>query len=202
MKIITPIDRMFFLLAAIIAAYQVVIGIEGLGEIPILGFSFTFGMILVVASLLIIVGYSARENPWVVVLSTVIPLGVSGGMVAKYFPDFLHWYAIWIIVGLAGVVFTQSGKKGKVAILWLAFIHATAGLVIVLAPIYLVSNGLVGNNLLFASLGGALISGMGLMMFVLNEAEHMPALHTRQPRIFAIAYFLLSLSLATGFWQA
>jgi hypothetical protein len=62
MKIITPIDRMFFLLAAILAAYQVVIGIEGLGEIPILTFSFVFGMILVAASLLIIVDYSALAN--------------------------------------------------------------------------------------------------------------------------------------------
>ncbi len=70
---ISALDRIFLLGASLLAAYQVVVGIEGLSSFTILCYTVGFGVILVACLLMIILGFDVLESPLVVVLSTLIP---------------------------------------------------------------------------------------------------------------------------------
>ena len=83
------LDRIMLLLTGLLAAYQVSVGIEGLGVFAITAYTVAFGVLLVAGLLMIILGFSALDSPIVVVVSTIIPLSLSLGMVWDYFtfPD-------------------------------------------------------------------------------------------------------------------
>ncbi|MBN2677737.1 MAG: hypothetical protein JXR32_06695, partial [Anaerolineaceae bacterium] len=112
-----PADRVLLLLTAMLASYQVVVGIEGLGELSILAFTIAFGVMLVAALLLIILGFDALGSPWVVILATIIPLGLSSGLVAEYLPEGLRGFAIFALAGLTGVILTRLSFAGRSALL-------------------------------------------------------------------------------------
>ena len=59
--------------AALLAGYQVAVGIEGLGRFEITCYTIGFGVILVASLLLMIMGFEILGTPAVVVLSTLIP---------------------------------------------------------------------------------------------------------------------------------
>ena len=77
MKSISIIDRILLLLTALLAAYQVAVGIEGLDSFAILCYTIAFGVLLVACLLLIILGFEILESPLVVIVSSIIPLSLS-----------------------------------------------------------------------------------------------------------------------------
>ena len=52
----TSIDRILILLTALLASYQIVVGIDGLGTVPITAYTIAFGALLVAMLLLTILG--------------------------------------------------------------------------------------------------------------------------------------------------
>ncbi len=53
---ISSLNRILLLATGLLAAYQVVIGIDGLGAIPVLAYTIAFGVLLVSGLLMIILG--------------------------------------------------------------------------------------------------------------------------------------------------
>jgi hypothetical protein len=60
---ISPLDRILLLLTGLLTAYQVAIGINGLGAVPIAAYTIAFGVLLVAGLLLIILGFDVLESP-------------------------------------------------------------------------------------------------------------------------------------------
>jgi hypothetical protein len=104
---ITPLDRILLLLTALLAAYQVAIGIDGLENIPVIAYTIAFGILLVASLLLIILGFDVLDSPIVVIVSTILPLSLSLGLVWQYLPAWRMAYLTFTLVGFAAILLTR-----------------------------------------------------------------------------------------------
>ncbi|MCB9442619.1 MAG: hypothetical protein H6669_00165 [Ardenticatenaceae bacterium] len=77
MKKITVLDRILLLITGLLAAYQIVIGIEGSVTMAMWAYTIAFGVLLVAGLLLIIMGFDILDSPLVVIVTTIIPLSLS-----------------------------------------------------------------------------------------------------------------------------
>jgi hypothetical protein len=168
---IAPLDRMLLFGASLLAAYQVVAGIEGLSSFTILCYTIGFGVILVACLLMIILGFDVLESSLVVILSTVIPLSLSSGLIAEFFPTRAPAYLIFAGVGLLAVSLTRVVIRGKVATFVLAIVHGVAGLVIFALPVCLAVLGTVPAGFGLVGVGGALIGIGGLLLFFMRTGN-------------------------------
>ena len=84
MKTISVINRILLMLTALLAAYQVAVGIDGLDTFAIICYTIAFGVLLVACLLIIILGYEVLDSPLVLIVSTIIPLSISLGLVWEY----------------------------------------------------------------------------------------------------------------------
>ena len=168
---VAPLDRMLLFGASLLAAYQVVSGIEGLSSFTILCYTVGFGVILVACLLMIILGFDVLDSSLVVILSTIIPLSLSSGLISEFFSNLMPFYLIFSGLGLLAVVLTRVVLKGKVATFVLAVVHGVAGLVIFALPIYLGVLGTVPVGFSLVGFGGALIGVGGLLLFFMRTGN-------------------------------
>lgn len=168
----TPLNRVLLLLTGLLAAYQVAVGINGLDEVPIIAYTIGFGVLLVAGLLLIILGFEALDSPIVVIVSTVIPLTISLGLVWQHLASFRTSYLIFAIGGFLAVTLTRSiPVPGKLPTIVLALVHGIAGLTIFLLPAILAAQGVMKPTFALVGLGGALIGLGGLLLSFLKAGK-------------------------------
>lgn len=166
---VSPFDRLLFLMTALLASYQIAVGIEGLGSIPVLAYTIGFGALLVSGLLILILGLEVLQSPIVVLVATLIPLSLAWGMVWEYLPEWRSFYVTYVIVGFLAIGLTRFTKTPRqIAILILALVHGVAGMTIFLLPLGMVAAQRSGFGFVLVSLGGALIGLMGLILFFLR----------------------------------
>lgn len=169
---ISSLDRTLLLLTGLLAAYQVVIGIDGLGTIPILAYTIAFGVLLVAGLLIIILGFDVLDSPIVVIVSTVIPLSLAAGLVWEHLDSFRTSYVLFAMTGLAAVIVTRSiSMKKNIQTIVLAVVHGIAGMTIFLLPSILAANGTMKPAFALVGLGGALIGIGGLLLSFLKAGK-------------------------------
>jgi hypothetical protein len=195
----TPLDRLFLLLTGLLAAYQVAVGINGLGAVPITAYTIGFGVLLVAGLLLIILGFEVLDSPLVVIISTVIPLAISLGLVWEHLASFRTSYLVFAIVGFLAVTLTRSlPLKGKLPTLVLAIVHGISGMVIFLLPSVLAAQGVTRPGFALVGLGGALIGLGGLLLSFLKAGK--PILpRTTILRILPSLLLLMTAAFVAGF---
>jgi len=116
-------------------------------------------------------GFEVLDSPWVVIVSTIIPLSLSLGLVAEYLPAWTTPYLIFVIVGFLAVVVTRLATPGKLATFTLAVVHGIAGMLIFLLPIILAFNGTMSPGFVLVGIGGALIGVGGLLLAFLKAGK-------------------------------
>lgn len=168
MRQITFLDRVLLLLTCLLAAYQVVFGIEGSPSIALICYTIGFGVLLVAGLLMIILGFEVLESPAVVIISTVIPLSLSLGLVAEYLPQLAILYLTFSIIGFIVVIVTRYYASTRIAVLSIAIVHGISGLIIFLLPIILSLRGVLNPEFILVSVGGALIGLGGLLLSFLK----------------------------------
>jgi hypothetical protein len=178
MRKISILDRILLMAAAILAAYQVVNGIEGLGSLSIISYTVGFGFFLVAGLLLIILGFEILESPHVIVVSTIIPLSFSLGLVAEFFPQFKDIYLIFTTLGFLAILVTRYAASQIIAVGTLAVFHGIAGLVIFLLPILLSALKRTPVGFALVGVGGALISLFGLLFSFLRAGKPLLSLES------------------------
>jgi hypothetical protein len=168
----TILDRILLLLTGLLAAYQIAIGIDGLASLPITAYTVAFGVLLVASLLLILLGFDVLDSPIVVIVSTIIPLGMSLGLVWELLPAYRFAYLVFALLGFAAVLVTRLRPiKNKLPVFTLAVVHGIAGLTITLLPIL---RALTGRSLLgfaLVGVGGALIGLGGLLLSFLKAGR-------------------------------
>jgi len=195
---ISPLDRIFLLAASLLAAYQVAVGIDGLGSFTILGYTIGFGVILVACLLMILLGFDVLESPLVVILSTIIPLSLSTGLISEFFPVRLAAYLVFAGLGFLVVILTRAVWRVKISIVVLAFVHGIAGLVIFGLPVYLAVTGTTQAGFSLVGVGGALIGLGGLLLFFMRAG--IPILSKEQIiKIFPVLLLLTTAAFVAGF---
>jgi hypothetical protein len=168
----TPLDRILLLLTGLLAAYQIVVGIDKLSTAPIIAYTVAFGVLLVAGLLLIILGFDVLDAPVVVIVSTIIPLALSLGLVWEHLASFRTPYLVFVIVGFAAVTFTRAIPiQNKLPTIVLAVTHGIAGLIIFLLPIILSVQGVTKPLFSLVGIGGALIGIGGLALSFLKAGK-------------------------------
>lgn len=165
------LDRILFLILVLLAAYQLVKGIDGLEAFPMISYTVAFGVLLVAGLLLIILGLEVLDSPAVVIVSTVIPLSLSLGLVWQHLAGWRLPYLIFVIAGFIAIVITRLAKAGRWATLVLAAVHGVAGLIIFMLPIILSITGQVKPGFALVGAGGALIGLGGLLLSFLKAGR-------------------------------
>jgi hypothetical protein len=168
----TPVDRVLILLAILLASYQIAVGIDGLGTIPITAYTIAFGALLVAMLLMIILGFGVLESPIVVIVSTMIPLALSLGLVWEYLASYRDLYLLFTLIGFSAVILTRFlPVSRKVSTIVLAIVHGVAGLTIFLLPSILAANGTVRPGFALVGLGGAMIGLGGSLLSFLKTGK-------------------------------
>ena len=166
---ITPLHRVLLLLTGLLAAYQIVVGIENLASLPVAAYTIGFGVLLLAGLLLMIIGFEALDSPVVAVVSTVIPLSLSLGLVWEHIPAWRQAYLAFAVLGFLAIAFTRLLPiPGRLPTITLAIVHGIAGLTIFLLPIALAARGAAAPAFALVGVGGALIGLGGLLLSFLK----------------------------------
>jgi len=171
MKKISVLDRILLLITGLLAAYQIVSGVNNAGSLAIAAYTIAFGVLLVAGLLIIILGFDILDSPLVVIVSTIIPLSLSLGLVSQYLPKWETAYLIFAILGFLLIVVTRYTMKGAMAVIPLATVHGIAGILIFLLPIILSLRSTAPGGFFWVGIGGALIGVGGLLLTFLKSGK-------------------------------
>jgi hypothetical protein len=195
----TPLARILLLITCLLAAYQVVAGINGLDSIPTIAYTIGFGVLLVAALLMIILGYEVLDSPVVAVVSSIIPLSLSLGLVWEYMEAWRIPYLIFTILGFLAVIVTRVlPMPGKLPTIILALVHGIAGLVLFLLPTVLAAQGVTNPGFALVGLGGAMIGLGGLLLYFLKTGKPLVSREVIL-NIFPGVLLLMTIAFVTGF---
>jgi len=170
----SSLDRILILATGLLAAYQIVVGIDDLSTAPIIAYTIAFGVLLVALLLLIILGFDALESPVVVVVSTIIPLSLSLGLVWEHLAALRIPYLVFAILGFVAVVLTRSAPipaENRLPTIVIAIVHGISGITIFLLPIVIALQNEVRPAFSLVGVGGALIGMGGLLLSFLRTGR-------------------------------
>ena len=170
-KKITILDRILLLATGLLAAYQIAVGMNNMEPLTIWFYTIGFGTLLIAGLMLIILGFEGLESQTVVIVSTLIPLGLSLGLISEHLAGFVLPYLVFCLVGFTTIVITRYSTSGKSATIVLAIVHGVAGLIIFLLPIILSVQGAFPAGYSLVGMGGALIGLGGLLLAFLKTGN-------------------------------
>ncbi len=166
---LSSLNRTLLLLTVLLASYQVSAGIDGFAAIPIAAYTIAFGVILIAALLIFILGIEVLDSPIVVIVSTIIPLSLAVGLVWQHLASLRTSYLVFAIISFFAVVLTRSIQmQNKLPVIVIATTHGIAGMTIFLLPIILALQGQVKPLFALVGIGGALIGLGGLLLSFLK----------------------------------
>lgn len=169
---ITILDRILLLLTGLLAAWQVAVGIDHADPLPMVAYTVAFGVLLIACLLIIILGLEILESPIVVIVSSIIPLSLSLGLIWEHWIPLRIPYLVFTLLGLLAVILTRLLPiNNKLPTLLLAVVHGIAGLTIFLLPVIFSLTGLAAPGFALVGLGGALIGVGGLLLAFLKTGH-------------------------------
>lgn len=196
---LSSLDRTLLLLTVLLASYQVSAGIDGFTAMPIVAYTIAFGVILIAALLIFILGIEVLDSPIVVIVSTIIPLSLAVGLVWQHLASMRTSYLIFAIVGFLAVTLTRSIQmQNKLPVIILAIAHGIAGLTIFLLPIVIAMQGQVKPLFALVGIGGALIGSGGLLLSFQKTGKPILSRDTIM-RVFPILLLLTTALFVAGF---
>ncbi len=196
---LSSLDRTLLLLTVLLASYQVSAGIDGFDTLPIIAYTIAFGVILVAALLIFILGMEALDSPIVVIVSTLIPLSLAIGLVWQRLASLQTSYLVFAIIGFLAVTLTRSiPTPGKIPTIILAVTHGIAGLTIFLLPIITAIQGEAKPLFSLVGIGGALIGVGGLLLSFLKTGRPILSRETIM-KLFPILLLLTTAFFVAGF---
>ena len=196
---LTSRDRILLLLTALLASYQVAVGMDGFSALPIIAYTTGFGVLLIAALLIFILGFDVLDSPIVVIVSTVIPLALSLGLVWQHLASYRTSYLLFTIISFLAVALTRSIQmQNKLPVIILAITHGIAGMTIFLLPIILSIQGGMKPLFSLVGVGGALIGIGGLLLSFLKTGKPILSRNTIM-RLFPSLLLVTTVLFVAGF---
>ena len=196
---ISSLDRTLLLLTGLLAGYQIAIGIDRMDSVSITAYTIAFGVILVAGLLLIILGFDVLEAPVVVIISTIIPLTLSLGLIWQHLASLRTVYLVFTIISFLAVIVTRSiPMQNKLPVITIAITLGIAGMTIFLLPIILAFQGQMKPLFSLVGVGGALIGVGGLLLSFLKTGKPILSRDTIM-RLFPILLLLTTALFVAGF---
>jgi len=195
---VSPLHRLMLLLAGVLAGYQVAVGIEGEAWLAIAAYTVAFGILLLTSVLVLLFGFDVLDKAVVVIMATLLPLGLSTGLVARHLPSVAWVYLGFAAIGLLGVIVTKSWVPGWPSTLTLSVVHGISGIAIVLLPTSAALRGAAPLGYGLVGIGGAIIGLAGLALALLQAGK---PLMTRETvlRILPTVLLVVTTAFVLGF---
>jgi len=194
------LDNLFLLLTGLVAIYLLwrfwgrYSARKGVYDVY---YMMAFLVLLVSGLLLIFLGYGILGTPFVLTVASLIPLGLSMGIVKQYFPSWKKAYQWFALLGFLAIAATSFGGLELLRKIAVPLFHSVAGLVIFLGPF--LAKG-APKGFYWAGVGGALIGLGGIALAFLSAGSQL--LFFSQSFVLAILaplLLLMSLAFAWGF---
>ena len=196
---LTSSDRILLLFTALLASYQVAVGMDGFSALPIIAYTTGFGVLLIAALLIFILGFDVLDSPIVVIVSTVIPLALSLGLVWQHLASYRTSYLLFTTISFLAVALTRSIQmQNKLPVIILAITHGIAGMTIFLLPIILSIQGGMKPLFSLVGVGGALIGIGGLLLSFLKTGKPILSRNTIM-RLFPSLLLVTTVLFVAGF---
>ena len=131
------LDNLFLLLTGLIAAYllwRFYTRWSKEKKLYDLYYAMGFLVLLVSGLLLIFLGLGILSSPYVLTVASLIPLGISMGIVEEYFPRFKKAFKWFALVGFLAIAISAIFGIGIAKKISVPVFHGVAGLVIFLGP--------------------------------------------------------------------
>jgi hypothetical protein len=196
------LDNLFLLLTGLLAAYLVWRFYSRWSKQKKLYdvyYSMGFLVLLVSGLLLIFLGLDILASPYVLTVASLIPLGISIGIVEEYFPQYKKIYKWFALVGFAAIAISAIGGLDVLKKISVPLFHGVAGLVIFLGP-FLAKNAPKG--FWWVGIGGLLIGLGGIALAFISLGKQLlffsPAFVML---ILCPLLFLMALAFTIGFIQ-
>ena len=164
-----------------------------------------FAVLFVSGVLLILMSYKVLATPFVLTVASLIPFGLSVGMVRQYFSKYTKPYIWFATLGLAVIAYSAFTGSNLKAIAVPLF-HSVAGLIIVLGPFLVEKYGdgetKPAKGFWWVSVGGVIISAAGMALAFLNAGSQL--LFFSVPVVNAtlsLLLLLMALAFAWGFMK-
>jgi len=140
----TVFDRVVLLATGLVAIYmlwRLLTRYRQAKQMHDVYYMISFGVLLVAGLLLIAFGYEALASPLVVIVSVLIPAGLSLGLVTELSPKYEKAYLPFALLGIIAIAITRFTGPAGLATTVLIIVHSVAGLLIFLIPILAVKQG-------------------------------------------------------------
>jgi len=160
-----------------------------------------FGVLLVSGLLLIFFGWGILDSPYVLTVATLIPLGISLGLMNQFRPKYKKIYSWFALVGFLAIAVTSIGGMALKSVAVPVF-HGVAGLIIFGLPIYkcvVEKNAPKGFGMV--GIGGALIGIGGMSLAFMIAGKPLFGIFTQDFILMILAplLFLMTLAFTFGF---
>ncbi|MCP5095404.1 MAG: hypothetical protein GY943_07625 [Chloroflexi bacterium] len=158
-----------------------------------------FLVLLVSGLLLIFLGWDILASPYVLTVATLIPLGISMGLMNQFLPEYKKYYSWFALIGFLAIAITSIGGMPlkKLAV---PLFHGTAGMIIFLLPIKLSMDKKVPAGFWWVGIGGLLIGIGGIALaFVVSGSQLLFLSHDVILTILAPILLLMTLAYTWGF---
>ena len=160
-----------------------------------------FAVLLVSGLLLIFFGWDILASPYVLTVATLIPLGISLGLMNQFRPKYKKVYSWFALVGLLAIAVTSIGGMSLKSVAVPVF-HGVAGLIIFGLPIYkCVVEKNTPKGFGMVGIGGALIGIGGMALAFMIAGKPLFGIFTQDFILMILAplLFLMSLAFTFGF---
>ena len=192
------INRIILLFVAVMAGIQIVSGIEDCGTIPIAYYTFSYGIFLVSALLMLLMGVDIIEHDLAALAASTLPLGFSMGLVAAFMLEYHLAYSSLVSVLYGGLIIQKLRHQDKSALLFQILLHGLTGLVLFIMPLVLLFQGTVGISFLGISVGTGLIAVGGMALAFLKSGKPIltkDQIYTIFPGVLLLAVFAFSVGI-------
>lgn len=157
-------------------------------------------VLLVSGLLLILLGYDILASPYVLTVASLIPLGLSLGIVEQYYPGARRYYVWFAVIGFLAIALTSIGGMDLLRKISVPLFHGVAGLIIFGGPIKASLERRAPDGFWWVGVGGALIGLGGIALAFLSAGAQL--LFFSQSLVLAILaplLLLMTLAFALGF---
>jgi len=164
----------------------------------------SFAVLFISGVLLIFMGYEILETAFVLTVASLIPFGLSVGIVRQYYAQYLRPYIWFATIGLVAIAVASFGNMELLRKTAVPLFHGVAGLIIFLGP-FLVKKYGKGNpakGFQWVGVGGLLIGLGGIALaFIVSGKQLLFFSPILVFNILAGLLLLMALAFAWGFMR-
>lgn len=155
-----------------------------------------FLVLLVAGILLIFLGYDILGTPFVLTVSSLIPLGISMGIAEQFYPAWKKAFKWFALIGILAIAVTSFGQMETLRKIVVPLFHSVAGLIIFLGPFFAKN---AAKGFWWVGIGGALIGIGGIALAFLTVGKPLLGIFTAELVFNILSPLLLLMTLAFTF---